>query len=76
MKYIIKIVDYLDVTLNLNNTYKPLPKPNNEINYTYEASNHPPPINKQIPPGKVPRLWNVSSSDKIFMSLHLFNKKH
>ena len=39
----LKIVDYLDVTLNLlNNTYKPFSKPNNEINYIHKESNHPP----------------------------------
>ena len=45
----LKIVDYLDVTLNLlNNTYKPFSKPNNEINYIHKESNHPPSIIKQI----------------------------
>ena len=32
----LKIVDYLDVTLDLvNNTYKPFSKSNNEINYIH-----------------------------------------
>ena len=38
-----KVVNYLDVTLNLNDgTYKPCTKPNNEIKYIYKNSNHPP----------------------------------
>ena len=47
----LKIVDYLDVTLNLlNNTYnKPLSKPNNEITYIHKEFNHPPSIIKQVP---------------------------
>ena len=37
-----KIVSYLDVTFNLNDgTYKPYTKPNNEIKYLQEDSNHP-----------------------------------
>ena len=32
----LKIVDYLDITLNLlNGTYQPFSKPNNEINYIH-----------------------------------------
>ena len=45
-----KIVDYLDVTLNLNNgTYKPYCKPDNKIQYINIESNHPPNIINQIP---------------------------
>ena len=43
----LKIVNYLDVTLNLlNNTYKPFSKPNNETNYIHKESIHPPSIIK------------------------------
>ena len=43
----LKIVDYLDVTLNLlNNTYKPFSKPNNKMNYIHRESNHSPSIIK------------------------------
>ena len=43
-----KIVNYLDVLLNLNNSnYKPYHKPDNKILYIH--SNHPPSILKQIP---------------------------
>ena len=41
----LKIVDYLDVTLNvLNNTYKPFSKPKNKINHIHKKSNHLPSI--------------------------------
>ena len=40
-----KIVYYLDVSLNLNNSnYKTYGKPDNEILYIYKDSNHPPDI--------------------------------
>ena len=36
-----KIVNYLDVTFNLNDgTYKPYTKPNNEIKYIHKDSIH------------------------------------
>ena len=42
-----KIVNYLDVTFNLNNgTYT---KPNNEIKYIHKDSNHSPSVIRQIP---------------------------
>ena len=45
-----KIVDYLDITLNLNDdTYKPYSKPDTKIQYINTKSNHPPNIINQIP---------------------------
>ena len=67
IKYNLKIVDYLDVTLNLlNNTYKPFSKPNNEINYICKESNKPPSVIKQVPFSFESRLSSLSSSEKIF----------
>ena len=61
----LKIIDYLDVTLNLlNTTYKAFSKPNNEINYIHKESNHPPSIIKQVPFSIKSRLSNLSSSEK------------
>ena len=41
----LKIVDYLDVTINLSDTsYRPFNKTNNEINYIHKQLNHPPSI--------------------------------
>ena len=45
-----KIVNYLDVTLNLNDgTYRPYQKPDNIIQYIHVGSNHPPNMIKEIP---------------------------
>ena len=63
----LKIVDYLDVTLNLlNNTYKPFSKSNNEINYIHKEFNHPPSITKQVPFSIESHLSSLSSGEKIF----------
>ena len=63
----LKIVNYLDVKLNLlNNTYKPFSKPKNEINYIHKESNHPPSIIKQIPFSIKSHLSSLSSNEKIF----------
>ena len=62
-----KIVDYLDVTLNLNNgTYKPYCKPDNKIQYINIESNHPPNIINQIPKTIEKRLSDLSSNETIF----------
>ena len=46
----LKITNYLDVTLNLNNgSYRPYRKPNKETNYIHINSDPPPPIIKEIP---------------------------
>ena len=46
----IKIVNYLDVTFNLNDgNYRPYQKPDNIIQYIPVESSHPPNIIKQIP---------------------------
>ena len=38
----LKIVDLLDITLNLNNgTYRPYKKPNDLLSYIKKSSNHP-----------------------------------
>ena len=43
-------VNFLDITLNLNNgNFSPYRKPNNEPQYVNSRSNHPPSIIKQIP---------------------------
>ena len=50
----LKIVNYLDVTFNLKDgTFRPYHKPDDQIQYIYTKSNHPPPptpnIIKHIP---------------------------
>ena len=58
-----KIVNYLDVSLNLNNSnYKPYHKPDNKISYIHKDSNHPPSILKQIPTSIEKRISTSSSN--------------
>ena len=63
----LKIVDCLDVTLDLNNgSYKPFRKPNDETLYINAKSNHPANIIKQLPISVESRLSELSSSKEIF----------
>ena len=62
-----KTVNYLDVTLNLeNSTYRPYKKENNQIKYINIESNHPPSIIKQLPLSIESRLSSLSSLEEIF----------
>ena len=64
----LKIVDYLDVTLNLSDSsQKPFHKPNSEINYIHRESNHPPSIIKQLPLSVESRLSKLSSDENVFI---------
>ena len=46
----LKIVNYLDITLDLNNgTYKPCRQPNNEILYIHAKSNDPVNVLRKLP---------------------------
>ena len=59
-----KIVNFLDVTLNLNTgTYMPYTKPNATIQYVHHDSNHPPTVIKNIPAG-INRRLSMLTSDK------------
>ena len=63
----LKIVDYLDINMNLNDgSYRPYHKPNDEIKYIHSESNHPPAIIKQLPLSIESRLRNISSSKEVF----------
>lgn len=63
----LKIVDYLDITMNLNDgSYRPYHKPNDEIRYIHSESNHPPAIIKQLPLSIESRLRKISSSKAVF----------
>ena len=62
-----KIVDILDVTLNLENgTYRPFKKPNDKLLYVHTSSNLPPQIIRQIPNSVVERVSKNSSNHEIF----------
>ena len=62
-----KIVNFLDVTLNLSNgTYLPYTKPNNIPLYIHKKSNHPPQIIKNIPLSINKRLSEISCDEASF----------
>ena len=62
----LKIVNFLDVTFNLEDgTYKPYKKPNDNPVYININSNHPPNIIKQIPTIISKRISEISSSEEI-----------
>ena len=70
IKCILKIVDYLDVTLNLNDgTYRPSHKPNEEATYIHVESDYPPQIIKKIPRSVEKRLSRLYSTKEIFENL-------
>ena len=64
----VKSVNYLDITLNLeNSTYCPYQKENNQTIYISTESNHTPlSIIKQLPISIESRLSSLSSSEEIF----------
>ena len=63
----LKIVNFLDVTLNLNTrTHEPYNKPNNNPLYININSNHPPKIIKNLPENIQKRISKLSSSTRIF----------
>ena len=62
-----KIVNYLDASLNLNNSHhKPYHKPDNKILYTHKDSNHPPSILKQMPTSIEKRISTLSFNETSF----------
>ena len=72
-----KIVNYLDVTFNLNDgTYKPYTKPNNIIKYIYKNPNHPPRFIRRIPLSIESRLSTLSFKEKYFKKHYPLTKKH
>ena len=63
----LKIVDFLDVTLNLNNgTFKPFSKNDSAPGFINISSNHPRSILRQIPNAVNQRINRLSSCKKIF----------
>ena len=62
-----KVINYLDVTLNLNNgKHQPYMKPGNIPSYVHAKSNHPPEILKRIPESINQRLSDISSDEREF----------
>ena len=63
----LKIVNFLDVTMNLlTGTYQPYNKPNDQPLYINKNSNHPPNIIKAIPDNISRRINSISSNKEIF----------
>ena len=61
-----KIVDYLDIKLNLNDgTFQPYQKPDNKLQYINAQSNHPHSVIKQIPKTIEKRLSDHSSNQHL-----------
>ena len=62
-----KIVNFLDITLNLQNgKFQPYKKPNDDTLYINKQSNHPPAIIKQIPKSVSRRVSKLSSDHATF----------
>ena len=62
-----KIVDFLDVTFNLESgLYQPFLKPNDSPIYVNKDSNHPPCILKNLPASVNKRLSSISSNEGVF----------
>ena len=63
----LKIVDYLNVTFDLqNNSYKPYRKPDNLPVYIHKHLNHPATILNESPKSIPKRISDLSSSKNIF----------
>ena len=65
----LKVVDFLDVTLDLmTGLHKPYCKPNTKPLYVHAKSNHPSSILKNIPENINKRLSILSSNEQVFRS--------
>ena len=63
----LKVVNYLDVTFNLNDSsYRPYRKRNDETHYIHIQSDHPPSITKQLSRSIEKHLSQLSSSKDVF----------
>nr|XP_054750112.1 uncharacterized protein LOC129255808 [Lytechinus pictus] len=63
----LKIVNFLDITLNLNNgKFYPYRKPNDQPMYVHKQSNHPPSIIKNLPASVSRRVSNISCDEETF----------
>ena len=63
----LKIVDFLDVILNLSNgRYSPFRKPNDHPLYINTKSNHPPTITKHLPAAISRRVSEISCNKEVF----------
>ena len=69
----LRIVNYLNVTLNLDvGSFRPCDKPDDIIQYINKESNHPPNLIKHLPVSIEKQLSNNSSNEKIFQELAIY----
>ena len=67
VQYNLKVADFLDVTLNLNNgKYYPFRKPDNQPVYINARSNHPPSMIKHLPAAINHRISSLSCNEEEF----------
>ena len=63
----LKVVDFLDITFNLNyDIYKPYKKPNDSLLYINKSSNYPPQIINQLPRIISGKLSRNASNKEVF----------
>ena len=71
----LRIVNYLDVTLNLNDgSFRPCDKPDDIIQYINKEFNHPPNLIKHLPASIEKRLSNNSFDEKIFQESAIYDE--
>ena len=69
----LRIINYLDVTLNLNDgSFRPCDKPDDIIQYINKEFNHPPNLIKHLPASIEKRLSNNSFDKKIFQESAIY----
>ena len=69
----LRIVNCLDLTLNLNDgSFRPYHRANIIIHYINKESNHPPNIIKHLPASIEKRLSNNFSDEKIFKEADIY----
>ena len=69
----LRITNYLDVTLNLNDgSFRPCKKPVDIIQYINKESNHPPNLIKHLPASIEKRFSNNSFDEKIFQESPIY----
>ena len=69
----LRIANYLDVTLNLNDgSFRPCDKPDDIIQYINKEFNHPPNLIKHLPASIEKRLSNNSFDEKIFQESAIY----
>ena len=72
----LRISNYLDVTLNVNNgSFRPYHKPDDIIQYISKESNHSPNIIKHLQASIEKRLSNNFSDEKIFKEAAIYYQK-